>query len=274
MGLFLPVNLGRWEPADVEGEVFGREGEAATGGKVCVGVLGQCRPWGTVFLDEIGDLSGPLQVKLLGVLEERSFAAVGGVTPRRFGGRAVAATSRSMGELIRQGAFRENLYYRLSAGCVRVPSLALRVEQNPDELREQVEHFVRQMAEGEQAHSTGSTSSLQAGSGQVGIVERVMGVLGKRRAYEWPGNVRELEQCIRRVMLTGECSGDPSTGSGQVGVERIAAGIEHERFTAEELTVEYCRYLMGRHRAYTDAARITGLNWRTGRGMINALELR
>jgi sigma-54 dependent transcriptional regulator, flagellar regulatory protein len=201
-----------------------------------------------VFLDEIGDLSRPMQMKLLGVLEDRSYAAVGGVTPRRFGGRVIAATSRSMDELRRQGAFREDLYYQLSAGCVRVPSLALRIEQNPDELRELAEHFVRQMTDGEQA----------------GIVERVMKVIEKRRGYGWPGNVRELEQCVRRVMLTGECSGEDAASAS--GVERIAAGIEQERFTAEELTAEYCRYLMGRHRAYTDVARITRLNWRTVRG--------
>jgi MoxR-like ATPase len=251
MDLVVPANLSQYSPGLVESELFGHAAGAFTGAvSEYGGLFGQCRPHGVIFLDEIGELSAQVQVKLLKVLEERSYTSVGSAAPKRFSGRVIAATNRPMAELRRQGTFREDLYYRLCADCIVVPSLALRIEQNPGELRELVEHFTRR----EMSDYNPKTA------------ERVMDVIERRlpKDYAWPGNVRELVQCIRRVLLKDDYR--PGERPARTRLDAIAAGVESEHFTAEELTTEYCRYLLGRHGSYLDVAKITGFDWRTVKG--------
>jgi transcriptional regulator with AAA-type ATPase domain len=251
MELFVPANLSLYSTGVLESELFGHVQGAFTGAvKDYEGLFGQCRPHGTIFLDEIGELSTQVQVKLLKVLEERTYTPVGSNKARRFHGRVIAATNRPVAELRRQGAFRDDFYYRLCADCIVVPSLALRVEQNPEELREMVEHFTRQM-----------TNDYNPK-----LAERVMEVIGTRlsKNYAWPGNVRELAQCIRRVILKDDYR--PDETPRRTRLETIMAGIEKESFSEAQLTSQYCKFLFDRYGSYKDVARITGLAWSTAKG--------
>jgi DNA-binding NtrC family response regulator len=251
MELFVPANLSLYSSGVLESELFGHIAGSFTGAvKDYEGLFGQCRPHGTIFLDEIGELSPQIQVKLLKVLEERTYTPVGSNKTKRFHGRVIAATNRSVAELRKQGVFRDDFYYRLCADCIVVPSLAQRVQQNPAELREMVEHFTRQM-----------TNDYNPK-----LADRVMEVIATRlpKDYAWPGNVRELAQCIRRVILKDDYRPDEATR--QTRLDKITAGIKKENFSAEQLTTEYCKFLFERHESYMDVAKIMELNWRTVKG--------
>jgi transcriptional regulator with AAA-type ATPase domain len=255
MELFVPANLSQYSSGVLESELFGHTAGSFTGAmKDYEGLFGQCRPHGTIFLDEIGEISPQVQVKLLKVLEERTYTPVGSYKARRFHGRVVAATNRPVAELRRQGTFREDFYYRLCADCIVVPSLAMRIGQHPGELREMVEHFAQQM-----------TSDYNPK-----LADRVMEVIATRlpKGYAWPGNVRELAQCIRRVILKDDYR--PDEIAAQTRIETIIAGIENETFTAKQLEAEYCRFLFDRYGSYKDVARIAKLNWQTAKGKANS----
>jgi sigma-54 specific flagellar transcriptional regulator A len=251
MDLFVPANLSLYSSGVLESELFGHKAGSFTGAiSDYEGLFGQCRPHGTIFLDEIGELSPQVQVKLLKVLEERTYTSVGSNKAKRFHGRVVAATNRPVAELRKQGAFREDFYYRLCSDCIVVPSLAQRIEQNSRELQELVEHFTRQM-----------TNDYNPK-----LSERVMEVIATRlpKGYAWPGNVRELAQCIRRVILKDDYR--PDETQKLTRLDKMTAGIENESFSAEQLTAEYCRLLFDRYGSYKDVAKITGLSWNTAKG--------
>jgi transcriptional regulator with PAS, ATPase and Fis domain len=140
---------------------------------------------GTFFLDEIGDTSPQMQVKLLRVLQEGTFMPVGSTESRRVDVRIVAATNRNLREMVEQGTFREDLYYRLNVINIRVPPLRERKEDIPY----LVEFFLNKISESQ-------------GGAKRQITKRA---LEKFYDYPWPGNVRELQNEIERlVVLSGE----------------------------------------------------------------------
>src|SRR6185295_2591919 len=98
------------------------------------GVFERCSPHGAIFLDEIGEIGVPVQIKLLRVLQERTFSGVGGHESRRFEGRVIAATNRSLDALRAEGKFRDDFYYRLCSDVIEVPSLQQRLDEDPSEL--------------------------------------------------------------------------------------------------------------------------------------------
>ena len=136
---------------------------------------------GTLFLDEIGDLSPGLQAKILRMVQERSFDRVGGTRPVRVDLRLVAATNRDLEALVREGRFREDLYFRLAVFPIRIPPL----RERPDDLVPLVEHFLLKFS-GELARKDLAFSPE--------ALERI-------REYHWPGNVRELENSIERAVI-------------------------------------------------------------------------
>ncbi len=183
-GPFVPVNCGAI-PADLlESELFGHEKGAFTGAISTRQGRFEMADGGTLFLDEIGDMSLPMQVKLLRVLQERTFERVGSNKSITANARIVAATHRSLEELIKEGKFREDLYYRLNVFPIEMPPLRERVEDIPmliDELITRIEH---------EKHS-----SVRFSPDAINALSR----------YPWPGNVRELSNLIERLAIMFPC---------------------------------------------------------------------
>jgi transcriptional regulator with PAS, ATPase and Fis domain len=173
---FLAVNCAAVPENLLESELFGHERGAYPGAhQVKLGVLEQAAS-GTVFLDEIGELHQPLQVKLLRVLQEKELVRVGGSHPIRISARIIAATHRNLEEEVKSGDFREDLYFRLNVFPIFIPSLHERLEDFPT----WVDHFLTKF---------GHTKGVEEG-----VVSRLM-------EYSWPGNLRELENCLERAAI-------------------------------------------------------------------------
>jgi DNA-binding NtrC family response regulator len=186
---FRALNPAALAPTLVESELFGHAKGSFTG--AVKDAEGWLETDGTVFLDEIGELDVMLQVKLLRVLQTRTFERIGERTPRRFDGKLIAATHRDLAAAIEAGRFRADLYYRLCADRVETPSLAAQLADRPSELGVLVDFIVGRLVGG------GDARAELAGE----ITRWIEANLGL--AYPWPGNVRELEQCVRNVMLKG-----------------------------------------------------------------------
>ncbi len=175
---FVAVNMAAIPRELIESELFGHERGAFTGALARNQGRFEQANGGTLFLDEIGDMPLEAQTRLLRVLQEGEFTSVGGRTPIRVNVRIVAATHRNLRALIRQGLFREDLFYRLNVVPIRLPPLRERVEDVPLLAR----HFLAQ------ARAKG----LPAKTLTPEAIERL-------KAYSWPGNVRELENLMRRL---------------------------------------------------------------------------
>ncbi|MFO1189031.1 MAG: nitrogen regulation protein NR(I) [Alphaproteobacteria bacterium] len=175
---FIAVNMAAIPRELIESELFGHEKGAFTGATArTVGRFEQA-DGGTLFLDEIGDMPLEAQTRLLRVLQEGEFTVVGGNQPIRADVRIVTATHRDLRQLVRQGLFREDLFYRLNVVPIRLPPLRERSSDIPLLVR----HFLKQAAD----------EGLPAKTVDVAAMDRLV-------AYRWPGNVRELENLIRRL---------------------------------------------------------------------------
>ncbi len=233
---FTTVNLSQFAASLLESELFGHKKGAFTGAvEDHVGALGRCSPHGAIFLDEIGEVDVPVQIKLLHVLQDRRYTPVGSHSPARFSGRIVAATNQSLDALRESGKFRDDFYYRLCSDVIRVPSLRERIAEEPAELDVLLAFIVRRIL-GEE--SPGIVAMVRE------AIERDLGA-----SYAWPGNVRELEQCVRRVILTRSYRGDTLRPAGAT--------------TADDVLGDHCRRLYAELGTYGDVARRLDLDWRT-----------
>ena len=179
-GTFVAVNMAAIPKELVESELFGHERGAFTGAtNRGIGRFEQAEG-GTLFLDEIGDMPLEAQTRLLRVLQQGEYTTVGGRTPIKTDVRIIAATNRDLRQLIQQGLFREDLYYRLNVVPMRLPPLRERAEDVPDLVR----HFLRK------AEDEGLPAKH--------LDAEAMDLL---KHYRWPGNVRELENLIRRLAV-------------------------------------------------------------------------
>jgi len=271
---FVSINLSQFPETLIESELFGHTRGAFTGAATAhEGLFSRCSAYGAVFLDEIGEASPPVQVKLLRVLQERAFSPVGGHDILRFRGRVVAATNRTLGEL-RRGSFRDDFYYRLCSDVIVVPTLRERLAEEPRELGALVRVILRRIV-GDAVTSQPTEFSVRTSTQRlppsvnserdaeehvievVGAIERDVGA-----AYAWPGNVRELEQGVRRVLLTGHYEGDTSARAGAATDDFELLDLVGDT-TVKGLTARYCRALYARHGSYEEVARRTGLDRRT-----------
>jgi DNA-binding NtrC family response regulator len=257
---FIAINLSQYAESLIESELFGHKKGAFSGAiDHHQGIFARCTRHGSIFMDEIGDISLPVQVKLLQVLQERTFTPVGSHEQLRFSGRVIAATNRPLDELRRKNQFREDLFYRLCSDVIVVPSLRQRLREEPEELDKMVVHVLKRII--------GEESSELAG-----MVREVIGSeLGLD--YSWPGNVRELEQVTRRILLTKRISSD------QEGTEippdhgpHLFSGIEYGAMSAQELLGRYCAFLYEKFGTYEEVSRRTRLDRRTVRKYIRKAE--
>ena len=244
---FLSLNLSQFSQALIESELFGHKKGAFTGAiEAHEGALARCSLHGAIFLDEIGEVSIPVQIKLLQVLQERTFSPVGSHEKLRFSGRVIAATNSHVDELRRQKAFRDDFYYRLCSDIIVVPPLRQRIQELPSELDLLVEQMVVKM--------TGADSGQLAGMVK-GVLEQSVA-----RNYHWPGNVRELEQAVRRILLTRAYSGQRQDGDLK---SALLSGIDTGTLDAEALISGYCTLLYQRHGTFEEVSRRTKLDRRT-----------
>jgi sigma-54 dependent transcriptional regulator, flagellar regulatory protein len=246
---FISINLSQYPESLLESELFGHTKGAFTGAvEAHSGIFALCGVHGSIFLDEIGDVSEQVQIKLLQILEERIFSPVGSHKKIKFHGRVIAATNRSLDQLRRKGTFRDDFYYRLCSDCIMVPSLAQRIAENPAELDELIAHTVERIT-GHKAEDL------------IGTVKEVIGKnLGKD--YRWGGNVRELAQCIRRVIVKRHYEGDTAAESQDMR-GRFLADADTGTLDAQGLLAGYCASLYQKHGTYEQVARITQLDRRT-----------
>lgn len=249
------VNLSALSPTLIESELFGHR-KGAFSGAVSDrrGWLETCGPLGTVFLDEIGDLDLSLQVKLLRLLQSRSFERVGDTETRRFPGKFVAATNRDLAQEMQRQTFREDLYYRLCADMVRTPTLREQIADRPGDLRD-LTHFIAQRV----LTDLPDEASVLADE----ALEWMEGSLGKD--YAWPGNIRELEQCVRNVMVR-RCYIPAGTSRRQEAVsapERLGQAVAAGELNLQDLMRHYVSMIYAAEGQYDLAAKRLGIDWRT-----------
>src|SRR3954467_9704902 len=207
---FISINLSQFAEALIESELFGHRKGAFTGAiDHHQGVFERCSAHGALFLDEIGEAPVPVQIKLLQVLQERTFTPLGGHEKKRFSGRVIAATNRSLAELRQGGRFRDDFYYRLCSDVIHVPTLRERIQESPGELAQLVSLLVER--------TVGSAS----GDLTAYVLEAFERDLP--RGYAWPGNVRELEQAVRRVVLAGAYKPDGEAAGNLDDEDRLVA---------------------------------------------------
>ena len=174
------LNCGALPEALLESELFGHMRGSFTGADANKKGLLEVAEHGTIFLDEIGEMSVVMQVKLLRVLQERRFRRVGGLEELQADIRVIAATNQDLTRLVAEGRFREDLFYRINVIPVSLPALRERREDIPL----LAEHFLVKYAE-------------QMGKSISGVSHDAMQLLAR---YEWPGNIRELENVIERAV--------------------------------------------------------------------------
>ena len=253
---FYPINLAALPPTLIESQLFGhRQGSFTGATEDRKGWLETCPELGSVFLDEIGELDPSIQVKLLRVVETRTFQPVGDTVSRRFHGKIIAATNRDLSEAMHEGQFREDLYYRLCSDQVMTPSLHSQIKESPDVLHELIFFMARKVV-GEEA------------VGLAPEVERwVKENLGLE--YAWPGNYRELEQCIRNFLVRREYQ--PPSGAGRRGApEALGERLKEGTLTAEQVLSYYATLVYAKTRSYQETARRLQLDRRTVKSKIDS----
>ena len=229
----------------LQSELFGHEKGAYTGAVRLKHGLFEVADRGTIFLDEIGEVTPPLQVKLLRVLETGIFRRVGGTVDVKVDVRVIAATNRDLEAMMRSGAFREDLYYRLNVFSIPIPPLRDRRE----DIERLVEHFI---------HSSAIVSKRSAR-----VSPEAMRVLQR---YAWPGNARELQNVVERALIL--CDGDLVQPEHLPMGVRLPAGVRSEaepgeRPTLAEAERRYIRRVLEENRGHRQkAAKILGISER------------
>jgi transcriptional regulator with GAF, ATPase, and Fis domain len=251
---FHALNLSALSPTLIESELFGHKRGTFTGAVADrAGWLEVCGALDTVFLDEIGELDPSIQVKLLRVLQTRTFQRLGETTDRQFQGKIIAATNRDLSRLVDDGAFRADFYYRLCSDIITTPSLREQLANDPKDLYNLVlfiaKHIVNEEAE-PLAHE---------------VVEWIEANLGQD--YHWPGNFRELEQCVRNMLIRR--SYVPPHRAADT-CDDLVSEIRRGQLTAEQLMQRYCTIVYTQCGSYQAAARRLGLDRRTVQSKVEA----
>ena len=266
---FVSVNCGAFPETLLESELFGYVKGAFTGANQNRRGLFEVADQGTIFLDEISEMTMPMQVKLLRVLQERTVRPVGGTSEIAVDVRVIAATNRDLDKQVSEGTFREDLYYRLNVIPIRVPSLRERREDIPL----LANHFLKKYAPA-------------AGKVIHGVAAASLAALTR---YDWPGNVRQLENTIERAValeagnelhvdLPAERSKARAAAAGADGTFSAAASVLPEGVNMEDYVAQIERSLLQSALGQTQgvqvrAADVLGISYRSFRHLMKKYEL-
>jgi transcriptional regulator with GAF, ATPase, and Fis domain len=254
---FFPLNLAAMSANLIESELFGHRKGSFTGAiSDRKGWLEVCPPHGAVFLDEIGELDSALQVKLLRVVQQRSFSRIGDTKERKFSGKIVGATNRDLDEEMKAGRFREDLYYRLCADRIETPGLREQLDHRPEDLYFLIRHITTALA------------GVDADSLCDQAVEWINANLGAD--YPWRGNFRELEQCISSIMIRGEYVPGRTQGRGSKTQHAWINDAIATESSADQLLGHYCTWAYFKTGSYEATARKLKLDRRTVKAKIDA----
>lgn len=245
---FHAINLSALSETVIESELFGHRKGAFTGAvSDRRGYFEEAGSLGSVFLDEIGEADESVQVKLLRVLQTRSFQRLGDTQTLSFEGKFIAATNRNLDEEMHNGSFREDFYYRLCADRIVTPGLREQLADNPSSLKELVGFIANRVAGEEEAESlTRETHTW--------IRENLSA------DYGWPGNIRELEQCIRNILIRKDYTPPRQAPRAQSHMAHVLASTS---ISADELLGRYCTHMYHRLGSYEKAAAVLGMDRRT-----------
>jgi len=246
---FFPLNLAALSPTLIESELFGHRRGAFTGALADrAGWMEVCPPTGAVFLDEIGEVESGIQVKLLRVLQARTFQPLGSTDSLHFEGKIIAATNRNLPAEIRAGRFREDFYYRLCSDQIVTPSLREQLNDAPGDLLTMTRHIAQRMLGAEEAEP---------------FTKEALAWINKDLGsdYAWPGNFRELEQCVRSLILRGKYQ--PAGPLARNATNDWNTIIESGSLTAEQLLRRYTQIVHAQAGTVEETARRLDLDRRT-----------
>lgn len=256
---FSSLNLSQYPETLLESELFGHTKGAFTGAvDEYEGVFAHCSPHGSILLDEIGEIPNHVQIKLLRILQERTFSPVGTHETSRFNGRVIAATNRPKKDILEGKVFRDDFYYRLCSDIIEVPPLRTRIKEKPSELDELLDFTIQKM--------TGTRSEK--------LIFKIKRIISRQlgKDYPWPGNVRELEQCIRRVLLRRDYEGKQVFAKDSLPLsQQLGHRIQKKDISVASLVSGYCKLLYEELGTYEKVAQKTGLDRRTIKKHITSL---
>jgi Nif-specific regulatory protein len=243
-GPYVPVNCAAFSESLLESELFGHEVGAFTGAdRRHVGQFERAHR-GTIFLDEVGEMSASCQAKVLRVLEGHPFHRLGGQESIHVHVRVIAATHRDLLELVRAGRFREDLYYRLDVIALPLPPLRERGEDLIELATSFLEQFRREMGRGPRRLSSRAVAAI--------------------RQHHWPGNVRELRNAVERAVALGESEEVSPEDLGLVAAEPLGMSSA-ELISLREVERRHIEFVLGRVAGNkAEACRVLGI----GRGTL------
>jgi two-component system response regulator PilR (NtrC family) len=232
---FVSINCGAFPETLLESELFGYVKGAFTGASQNKRGLFEVSGGGTIFLDEIGEMSVSMQVKLLRVLQERTIRPVGSTQEMPVDVRVIAATNRDLREMVANGTFREDLYYRVSVIPIQVPGL----RERRDDVALLANHFLKKYA----------------GAAQKSILRIGQESLDALRDFDWPGNVRQLENTIERAVAME--TGDELRIDFEVDRPRVRTAVSSTNGSSPHLPmdgIDFEKYVAGIERALIESA--------------------
>jgi two-component system response regulator HydG len=240
-GPFVPLNCGGQSENLLESELFGHEKGAFTGAvKTRRGRL-EMADKGTLFLDEVGEISAKMQVDLLRVLEEKSFHRLGGSQMVQSDFRLISATHRDLAAMVRAGDFRQDFFYRINVISIKVPPL----RDRPEDISLLAQYFLERY-------------SRETGKTMEGITPEALELLA---AYSWPGNVRELKNVMERAVVIAR---QPMVGKKELTFLQTGGDAGAELLTLEDVERQHIQRTLAAHQGnVTRAAQTLGIDRRT-----------
>ena len=245
---FCPVNLSALTETLIESELFGHRKGSFTGAmRDHPGIFKTAGQYGTVFLDEIGEVPESIQVKLLRILQSGEFQAIGGDSPSFYVGKIIAATHRDLSMEVRQGRMREDFFYRLCGDQVNTIALRDILSVNPKEIENSVYYICSKLFGEEGAKELSSK-----------VVDRLRSVIPEN--YPWPGNFRELEQAVRNIIVHDEFVPLGQGSEIEFDINQVYANT---KLSLNGWSRIYAKKAYENAGSYREAARLLGVDQRT-----------